>query len=90
MTRVSIADARKGLAQIVNRAAFTHERTVITRHDADVAVIISIDEMRLLDALIEKWEDEEDIAAADAALLEAREDFVPWDNIKRQFGMPTK
>lgn len=89
MTRVSIAEARKEFAQIINRAAFTHERTVITRHDTDVAAIISIDELRLLDALIERWEDEEDIAAADAALLEVREDFVPWDHIKREFGMPT-
>ena len=90
MTRVSMAEARKDLAAIVNRAAYTHERTVITRHDADVAAIISIDELRLLDALIEKWEDEEDIAAADAALVEAREDAVPWDHIKREFGIPAK
>ena len=90
MTRVSIADARKDFAAIVSRASFAHERTVITRHGADVAAIISIDELRLLDALIEKWEDEEDIADANTALLEAREDAVPWDHIKREFGIPTK
>lgn len=87
MTRVSVADARKDLAQIINRASYAHERTVITRHDADVAAVISIDELKLLDALIERWEDEEDIADANAALLEAREDFVPWDDIKRRFGL---
>ena len=87
MTRVSIANARKDFATIVNRASFAHERTVITRHNADVAAIISIDELRLLDALIEKWEDEEDIADANAALLEAREDAVRWDDIKRDLDL---
>jgi prevent-host-death family protein len=83
MTRVSVAEARKDLAEIINRASYAHERTVITRHDADVAAVISIDELRLLDALIEKWEDEEDIADARQALMEAREDHVSWDDIKR-------
>lgn len=87
MTRISIADARKDFAAIVNRASFAHERTVITRHDADVAAIISIDELRLLDALMEKWEDEEDIRDARQALMTAREDFVPWESIKREFGL---
>lgn len=87
MTRVSVAQARKDLAEIINRASYAHERTVITKHDTDVAAVISIDELRLLDALIEKWEDEEDIAAAHDALLEAREDNIPWDDIKREFGL---
>ncbi|MBA4370584.1 MAG: type II toxin-antitoxin system Phd/YefM family antitoxin [Coriobacteriaceae bacterium] len=87
MTRVSVAEARKDLADIINRAAYAHERTLITRHDADVAAVISIDELRLLDALIERWEDEEDIADAHEALLEAREDNIPWESIKREFGL---
>jgi prevent-host-death family protein len=87
MTRVSVADARKDLAEIINRASYAHERTVITRHDTDVAAVISIDELKLLDALIEKWEDEEDIAAADAALLEAGEERIAWETIKRELDL---
>jgi prevent-host-death family protein len=87
MTRVSVAEARKDLAEIINRASYAHERTVITRHDSDVAAVISIDELRLLDALIEKWEDEADLADAKLALLEAREEFIPWEDIKREFGL---
>ena len=87
MIRVSVAEARKDLAEIINRASYQHERTVITRHDTDVAAVISIDELRLLDALMERWEDEQDVAQAKAVLLEAREDFVPWDDLKREFGL---
>ncbi len=87
MTRVSVADARKDFAEIINRATYAHERTIIARHGTDVAAVISIDELRLLDALIEKWEDEADIADANAALLEAREDLIPWETIKRDLGL---
>lgn len=87
MTRVSVAEARKDLAGIINRATYAHERTVITRHDTDVAAVISIDELRLLDALIERWEDEQDIADANETLLEAREDNIPWESIKRDLDL---
>lgn len=87
MTRLSVAEVRKDLADIINRASYAHERTVITRHDVDVAAIISVDELRLLDALIERWEDEEDIADARAALLEAHEDTISWDDIKRDLNL---
>jgi prevent-host-death family protein len=87
MTRVSVADARKGFADIINRASYAHERTLITRHDTDVAAVISIDELRLLDALIEKWEDEEDIADAREALMEAHEETISWDDIKRDLNL---
>lgn len=87
MTRTGVAEARRDFAEIINRASFANERTIITRHDKDVAVVVSIDEMRLLDALLDRWEDEEDIADANAALLEAREERADWEAIKREFGL---
>ena len=87
MTRVSVADARKDLADIINRAAYQRERTVITRRDADVAAVVSIEELQLLDALIARYEDETDVADARETLLEAREERVGWDAIKREFDL---
>ena len=87
MTRVSFADARKDLAEIINRAAYAHERTLITRRDTDVAAVISIEELRLLDALLERYEDESDLADARTALLEVREDRVAWNAVKREFDL---
>jgi len=87
MTRESIADVRKDSAEIVNRAAYCRERTIITRHEKDVAAVISIDELRLLEALIERYEDEQDVAEARQALLEAREDSVAWEAVKRDLGL---
>lgn len=87
MTRVSVATARRDLAEIINLASYARERTIITRHDSDVAAIISIDELRLLDTLLERYEDEADIAEAKEALLEAREDRVAWDDLKRELDL---
>jgi len=87
MIQMSVAEARKEFAEVINRASYARERTIISRHDQPVAAIISIDELRLLDALIERYEDEQDVADAKAALLEAHEDRVGWDAIKREFGI---
>jgi len=87
MTHVSVADARRTLPEILNRASYARERTVITRHNEDIAAIISMDELRLLDALIERYENETDVAEARAAMLEAREDRVAWNDIKTEFGL---
>jgi prevent-host-death family protein len=87
MPEVTVAEARKSIAAILNRASYGHERTIITRHSQAVAAIISIDELRLLDALIERYEDEVDIADAAEALSEAREDSVAWQTVKDEFGL---
>ena len=87
MPHVSVAEARRTLPEILNRAAYSHERTVISRHDEAIAAVISMDELRLLDALLERYEDETDVAAARAALLEAREERVAWTAIKSEFGL---
>jgi len=87
MTEVTVAEARKSIAEILNRASYSHDRTVITRHNQPIAAVISIDELRLLDALIERYEDEADIAEAAEALAEAREDSVAWKTVKDEFGL---
>ena len=87
MSHVSVAEARRTLPEILNRAVYNHERTVISRHEEDIAAVISMDELRLLDALLERYEDESDVAEARAAMLEAREDRVAWGRIKHKFGL---
>jgi len=87
MTRVSVAQARRDLAAILNRAAFQRERVIITRHEEDVAAVISLDELQLLDALLDRYEDERDVADARTQILEAHEETVAWNDIKREFGL---
>ncbi len=48
---VSLADLRKDLGEVVNRATFAGQRTAVTRHGKTVAAIIPVEDLELLDAL---------------------------------------
>ncbi len=70
-TKISTADARKNFADIVNKVAYGNELIILTRRGRDVAALVSIDELELL----QKIEDHIDIEDAKRALAE------PGDNI---------
>ncbi|MFH2092203.1 MAG: type II toxin-antitoxin system Phd/YefM family antitoxin [Pseudomonadota bacterium] len=63
-TKISTADARKNFADIVNKVAYGKEPIVLTRRGQDVAALISIEELELL----EQIEDHIDIEDARLAL----------------------
>ncbi|MBI5559304.1 MAG: type II toxin-antitoxin system Phd/YefM family antitoxin [Deltaproteobacteria bacterium] len=65
-TTISIADARKKIADIVNKVAYGKEPIVLTRRGQGVAALISIDELELLQQI----EDYIDIEDAKKALAE--------------------
>lgn len=71
VTTISTADARKNFADIVNRVAYGKETIVLTRRGQEVAALVSIDELELLQQI----EDHIDIEDAKKALAE------PGDNI---------
>lgn len=64
VSELPISDARDRLGEVVSRAEHGQERTILTRHGKPVAVVISIDDLRELEAA----EDEADLAAAREAL----------------------
>jgi prevent-host-death family protein len=64
MTEMPISAARDHLGDIVSRAEHAHERTVLTRHGRAVAAVISLEDLRELEAA----EDEADLVAAREAL----------------------
>jgi antitoxin Phd len=70
-TTISTADARKNFADIVNKVAYGKEPIVLTRRGQEVAALVSIDELELLQQI----EDHIDIEDAKKALAE------PGDNI---------
>ena len=51
MKQITAGEARKHMAELLNRAAFGKERFVITRHGKDVVAIVPIEEITLLDRL---------------------------------------
>ena len=83
-TSLSVSEARKGLSDIVNRAAFAGERIRLHRNGKEVAAIISPEDLKLL----ERLEDEIDLADARAALVEAkRKGTIPWAKVRAKLGL---
>jgi prevent-host-death family protein len=51
MAKIAVIDARKDLADILNRAAYGKERVVLTRRGKDVAAIVPMDDLNILEAI---------------------------------------
>ena len=73
-TFISTADARKKFAEIVNKVAYGNESIVLTRRGQEIAALVSIEELELLQQI----EDYTDIEDAKKALAE------PGKNISAQ------
>lgn len=88
MTRLSVSKAREEFPEIVNRAAYGNERTIVSRRGKDLAAVISIDDLRLLELLAQEDIDRQDIADARAALKEAKEKgTIPLEEARKRLGL---
>jgi prevent-host-death family protein len=84
--RVSVVELRQSLSDCLNRAEYRGERIVIHRRDKDAAAIISIEDFRLLERLIEAEEDRIDVEAARAAEAESDE-RIPLGEFRAKMGI---
>ena len=80
--KISTANARKNFADIVNKVAYGKESIVLTRRGQDVAALVSIDELELLQQI----EDYIDIEDAKKALQEPGEN-ISADEVWKQLGL---
>jgi len=88
MTTISAEEARNQLAEILNRAAYGHERTVVTRRGKRIAAIVSIEDLELLEAILEELEDRADAEYCRKALKDLDlSKCVPWEDIKSDLGL---
>ena len=81
-TKISTADARKNLSNIVNRVSFGKEPIILTRRGEEMAALVAMDELRLLQEL----EDRIDIADAIKAMKEPGDD-IPAAQFWKKLGL---
>ena len=80
MVSFGITELRKRMKDCIGRVEYGGERIAIEHHGKPVCVLISMEDLKLLEAI----EDHADIQAA----LKARdEESVNWDEIKQEFGL---
>lgn len=84
---LTISEARRTLASLVDRVRADHEPVYLARRGRRVVAVIDADD---LDAMIELAEDMADIRAAEAARAEMRatgEAPIPWEQVKADLGL---
>jgi prevent-host-death family protein len=87
MTRLNVAKAREEFPEIVNRAA-RGKRTIVSHRGKEVAAIIPIEDLHLLDRLAREEMDRQDIEDAHAALKEAEEKgTIPLEEARKRLGL---
>lgn len=79
--RMSLVSFRETMADPINRVLYQGERIVLERHGKGVAVVVSMDDLKTLEAL----EDAADLKAA----LRARKEKggIPWEKVKAELGL---
>lgn len=82
MVQVGIKEIRDNLADALNRVAYAGERVVLARRGKGVAALVSMDDL----ALLEKLEDEYDLADARKALAD-KEPGRPWSEVKAELSL---
>jgi prevent-host-death family protein len=82
MTTVTTAEARKKLAEIVNKVAYGKEPVILTRRGEEIAALISMEELELLQLI----EDRIDIEDAKKTLAEPGEN-IPAEKLWKELGL---
>jgi prevent-host-death family protein len=79
MSRIAASEVRKKFATILNEVAFGGERVLLHWHGKDVAAVVPIEDLELLEAL----EDKMDLKTARRALAE-KGSRVKWEQLRKE------
>ena len=79
LRKISTADARKKLSNIMNRVAFGKETFVLTRRGEALAALVSVEDLKLLQEIEERM----DVEDAWEARSES-EETIAWDELKKE------
>ncbi len=86
MTKLAASQARDAFSDTLNRVAYRGERIVLRRRGKDLAAIVPIEDLNL----IQKTEDEIDLRKAKRALADMRRKGlkpVPYEQVRRRLGL---
>jgi prevent-host-death family protein len=84
MENITTAEARKHLAELLNRAAYGKERFVVTRHGKELVAIVPVEDLDLLRRVrqfVSRKEVEEALRDLETG------GTVPWEALKSDLGL---
>ena len=84
MIKVEATAARSGFSDLLSKVQYGADRVLIERRGKDVAALIPVEDLRLL----ELFEDTIDVDAARKALADPKNKVrVPLDRVKKRLGL---
>jgi prevent-host-death family protein len=89
MVHMPVSEFKNEIAETLNRVVYAGERVCLQRHGKDVAAVVSMKEVKILEE-IEQMEDEIDLREALKALKElksGKDKVIAWDDVKKDFGL---
>jgi prevent-host-death family protein len=84
--KVGIADIRANMSDALNRVAYQGERIVLERRGKEIAAIVPMEDLAVLEAI----EDREDVKAARKAMAQMKRKGnkpLDWNEVKRELGL---
>ena len=81
MKKLTITQARDALGDTVNRVSYGHERILIERRGRNMAALVPVEDLELLEQL----ERQLDLDAAREALREPGS--IAWEDVKAELGL---
>lgn len=79
---VNSAHARKTFSDLLNESGFGGRRIIVTRKGKAVAAVVPIEDLEAIQAM----EDRKDIAEANRIISDPKNEFIPWEQAKRELG----
>lgn len=83
MTRVPASELREGFAEMLSRVAQADERIVLHVNGKNVAALVSMKDL----ALLEKLEEQMDLEEAERRLADPGEVPIPYETVRKELGL---
>ena len=88
METISTKQVRDHLSDVINKVVYAGKKYTLTRHGNGVAVLISLDEWKAIEVILQKLENEKDIKDADAAYASyLKEGGIPFSKVKKELNL---
>jgi len=88
MRRLNISEVRSDFAETINQVSYGKERLIVERRGKDLAAIIPVEDLKLLERLIEEEEDRIDLEEVKKALADPRnKKTIPLEKVRKELGL---
>ena len=83
MPRLNVMEARKTFSSTINRVAFGKERIILERRGKEVAALVPLEDL----ALLEEIEDRRDLREARFRVADEADESVPYEEVREDLGL---